>query len=309
MTYSIVARDEASGAMGVACQSHFFAPGAVVTWAEPGVGVVATQAFVDGRYGQQSLAGLRAGRPAEQIVADLISYDPHPEVRQFALVGRNGSAAVHTGEACIESTGALSLGGVAVQGNMLANDQVLPAMMDAYLKEPYLDGPDGLARRLLRAMRAGEDAGGDVRGSQGAVLVVVDGEPTDAPWNHKPIDLRVDDHVDPITELERLLELRLAFDPVYQTMFAPGLMVGGYHEPNPGDLERTRRELEQSIVVVEPNQEARFWLGVLLARSGSIPEARQELRATYAVNPGLTAMTRRLVTAGILTEHEYEELQ
>jgi uncharacterized Ntn-hydrolase superfamily protein len=284
VTYSIVARDEQSGAMGVACQSHFFAPGAVVTWAEPGVGVVATQAFVDGRYGQRSLAGLRAGRRPDQIVADLIRDDAHPEVRQFALVGRSGPAAVHTGAACIQSTGDLSAGGVAVQGNMLANDQVLPAMMDAFLQDQDITGPGGLARRLLRAMRAGEDAGGDARGSQGAVLVVVDGKPTDAPWDHKPIDLRVDDHVDPIGELERLLELRLAFDPVYQTMFAPGL-------------------------IVEPNQEARFWLGILLARSGSTAEARKELRRCYAANPGLTVMTRRLVTAGILTEQEYEELQ
>jgi uncharacterized Ntn-hydrolase superfamily protein len=309
VTYSIVARDEQSGAMGVACQSHFFAPGAVVTWAEPGVGVVATQAFVDGRYGQRSLAGLRAGRRPDQIVADLIRDDAHPEVRQFALVGRSGPAAVHTGAACIQSTGDLSAGGVAVQGNMLANDQVLPAMMDAFLQDQDITGPGGLARRLLRAMRAGEDAGGDARGSQGAVLVVVDGKPTDAPWDHKPIDLRVDDHVDPIGELERLLELRLAFDPVYQTMFAPGLMVGAYHEPVSGDLERTRETLERSIAVVEPNQEARFWLGILLARSGSTAEARKELRRCYAANPGLTVMTRRLVTAGILTEQEYEELQ
>ena len=234
-------RDEISRAIGVGCESHFFAPGASVTWTEPGVGVVATQAFVDPRYGQLGLAGLREGRHGADILGQLRANDPNPEVRQVLLVGAAGDAAAWTGQNCIGFAASLSEGSVAVAGNMLANADVIPAMLAAYRASPAGSGPNGLAARILSAMRAAEDAGGDVRGSQGAVLVVVDGEPTAEPWAHKPIDLRIDDASDPIGELGRLLKLRQAFDPVYATMFAPGLMVGPFHEPAPGDLARARR--------------------------------------------------------------------
>jgi uncharacterized Ntn-hydrolase superfamily protein len=309
VTYSIVARDEVSGAMGIGCESHFFAPGASVTWAEPGVGVVATQSFVDPRYGQLGLVGLRDGRSCADILAELRASDPNPEVRQVALVGATGDAATWTGENCIGFAASISAGPVAVAGNMLATADVIPAMLAAYQSSSPAGGPNPLGERILRAMRAAEDAGGDVRGSQGAVLVVVDGERTAEPWAHTPIDLRVDDARNPIEELQRLLILRQAFDAVYATIMAPGLMIGEFHEPMPGDLDRAAAALTNSAAVIGDNQEARFWHAVLFARAGRTYEARILFKAATKVVPALSKLADKLVTAGILSEAQRNTLR
>ena len=309
MTYSVVARDDVSGAIGIGLELHFFAPGASATWAEPGVGVVATQAFLDPRYGQLGLAGLREGRRGADILAELRASDPNPQVRQVALVGATGDAVAWTGENCIGYAASISAGPVAVAGNMLANADVIPAMLAAYQSSPSASGPTGLGERILRAMRAAEDAGGDVRGSQGAVLVVVDGEPTAEPWAHTPIDLRVDDARDPIGELQRLLMLRQAFDPVYATIFTPGLMVGEFHEPMPGDLDRAAAALTNSAAVIGDNQEARFWHAVLFARAGRSHEASILFKAATRVVPALSKLADKLVAAGILSEAQRNTLR
>jgi uncharacterized Ntn-hydrolase superfamily protein len=310
VTYSIVARDEVSGAMGIGCESHFFAPGASVTWAEPGVGVVATQSFVDPRYGHFGLVGLREGRRGADILVELCANDPNSQVRQVALVGANGDAATWTGENCIGFAASISEGPVAVAGNMLANADVIPAMLAAYQSSlPSASGSTGLGERILRAMRAAEDAGGDVRGSQGAVLVVVDRERTAEPWAHRPIDLRVDDARDPIGELHRLFILRQAFDPVYATIMAPGLMVGEFHEPMPGDLDRAAAALTNSAVVVGANQEARFWHAILLVRAGRTDDARILFKAATRVVPALSKLADKLVAAGILSEAQRNMLR
>lgn len=304
MTYSIVARDEATGQLGVACESHFFAPGAGVTWAGPGVGAIATQAFIDGRYGGDGMDMLAAGSSAAEVLERLRVDDPHPEVRQVGLVGRSGDAATWTGGACIAHAGGLVDGPVAVQGNMLTDDTVLPAMIEAYRRS---DGD--LAERLMAAMEAAEAAGGDIRGSQGAALLVVDGVRVADPWNHKPVDLRVDDHADPIAELRRLLGYRRAFDAVSGTMFAPGLMVGAYAEPHPGDRDRALAALEDAAQAMEGNPEARFWRGVLLARSGDPTAARDQLAEAVQSNPRLREFLDRLADAGFLDRHDLEKLR
>ena len=309
MTYTIVARDDRSGAIGIGCESHFFAPGASVTWTEPGVGAIATQAFVDPRYGHLGLGQLAGGSAAGEVIARLMLDDPNPEVRQVALVGSRGDAAAWTGGNCIGFAGSLVEGPVAVAGNMLANAEVVAAMLVGYRSVPDEGGARGLARRIHGAMRAAEEAGGDVRGSQGAVLVVVDGERTDEPWKHRPIDLRVDDAKDPIGELERLLDLRQAFDPVYATMFAPGLMIGEFHEPTPGDLTRTSSALSEAARVIGDNQEANFWHAMLLARAGRHHEARALLDAAVAVVPALADLAHRLVAAKILSGAQFDALR
>lgn len=304
MTYSIVARDPVSGALGVACESHFFAPGASVTWAEPGVGAVATQAFVDGRYGDRGLALLREGRPAGEVLARLRADDPHPEVRQVAMVGAQGKAVSWTGQSCVAAAGGIVDGAVSVQGNMLDNAQILPAMLAAY------HAADGdLAARLLAALTAAEAAGGDIRGSQGAALLVVGGDRVDDPWNHRSVDLRVEDAADPIGELGRLLAYRRAFDAVSGTMFAPGLMVGPYAEPAPGDRDRALAELAAAAEVLGENPEAEFWRAVLLARSGDLPGARAQLARPLRLNPRLTVFLDRLAAAGFLTDEAMEALR
>lgn len=304
MTYSIVARDETTGQLGVGCESHFFAPGAGVTWAEPGIGAIATQAFVDGRYGGEGMAGLAAGRPAGEVLDELRAADPHPEVRQVAIIGPVGDAASTTGTACIEFSGTIIDGPVSVQGNMLDNKRVLPAMLEA-----YRSAAGDLAERLMVAMEAAEAAGGDVRGSQGAALVVVDGQRGDAPWDHRPVDLRVDDHADPIGELRRLLSYRRAFDAVSGTMFAPGLMVGPYHEPFPGDRDRALTDLANAASVMTGNPEANFWSGVLLARSGALQAARDRLVGPLESNPRLHGFLDRLADAGFLAHDDVEQLR
>ena len=309
MTYTIVARDDRSGAIGIGCESHFFAPGASVTWTEPGVGAIATQAFGDPRYGYLGLRQLAGGSAADEVISRLKADDPNPEVRQVVLVGSRGDASAFTGGNCIGFAGSLVEGPVAVAGNMLANAEVIPAMLVGYRSAPAGDGARGLARRLHSAMRAAEEAGGDVRGSQGAVLVVVDGERTDEPWKHRPIDLRVDDAKDPIGELGRLLDLRQAFDPVYATMFAPGLMVGDFQEPTPGDLMRASSALSDAARVIGDNQEANFWHAALLARAGRHREARDLLDAAIAVVPALADLAHRLVAARILSKAQVDALR
>ncbi|WP_033295515.1 DUF1028 domain-containing protein [Amycolatopsis jejuensis] len=303
MTYSIVARDETTGQLGVACQSHFFAPGASVTWAVPGVGAIATQAFVDGRYGARGLDLLAGGVPARTALEQLLSTDEHPEVRQVALVGATGDAAAWTGKACIAAAGNLVDGPVSVQGNMLDHSGVLPAMLAAYR------GDGDLAERLIRALEAAEQAGGDIRGSQGAALLVVDGVRNDEPWQHKPVDLRVEDHPDPVAELRRLLAHRRAFDAVSGTMFAPGLMVGPYREPEAGDRDRALAALADAAEVLRGNPEAEFWRGILLARSGDLAAARGQLAAPLAANPRLARFLDRLADAGFLGHDDVKDLQ
>ncbi|MYW90678.1 DUF1028 domain-containing protein [Amycolatopsis rubida] len=304
MTYSIVARDESTGQLGVACQSHFFAPGASVTWAAPGVGAIATQAFVDGRYGAHGLNLLDGGVPAAAALDQLLRGDDHPDVRQVALVGAEGDAAAWTGQACIASAGHLIDGPVSVQGNMLDHDGVLPAMLAAWHR-----GEGDLAERLVRALEAAEHAGGDIRGSQGAALLVVDGARTARPWQHKPIDLRVEDHPAPVAELRRLLACRRAFDAVSGTMFAPGLMVGPYNEPEPGDRDRALAALAGAARVLDGNPEAEFWRGVLLARSGDLASARGQLAGPLAANPRLDRFLDRLADAGFLDHDDRKDLR
>lgn len=304
MTYSIVARDEQTGQLGVACESHFFAPGAGVTWAQPGIGAIATQAFINGAYGGTGMSMLAQGAPAADVLDTLTAADDHPEVRQVGLVGTTGDAATWTGGSCIAVCGGIVHGPVAVQGNMLDNDRVLSAMLDGYQHA----GGD-LAERIMKAMEAAERAGGDIRGSQGAALLVVDGHPVDDPWNHRPVDLRIEDHADPIGELRRLLTYRRAFDAVSGTMFAPGLMVGPYTEPQPGDRDRALTDLADAAETMASNPEAEFWRAILLARSGDLDAAREQLRGPLAHTPRLTTLLGRLADAGFLSHDDVEKLR
>jgi uncharacterized Ntn-hydrolase superfamily protein len=277
MTYSIIARDPETGAFGIACETHFFAVGRLVGWLEPGVGVVATQAFVNVGLGPAGLDLLRRGESAEDAVRLLVAGDDQPGFRQLGAVDANGNVGNFTGDRCVRSAGALSGDQVSVQGNMLANDDVIPAILDAYTAaagEPF-------AHRLLRGLRAGEDAGGDARGSQSAVLKIVSGRPGPV-WEETLLDLRVDDHPDPVGELTRLAEVAGAFDRIGSVMFAPRLMIGDYVDVAEGELEAAVAELDAAREVLGDNLEAAFWAGVLLARAGRDGEARARFDAVFA---------------------------
>jgi len=198
MTWSIVARD-ASGAFGVAVASRFFAVGALCPHARSGAGALSTQALVNPMYARPALDLLSEGIPAGEVVRMLTSGDEGREMRQFHVVDREGRTAAHTGRACVDWCGHRSGTHCSVAGNMLAGPQVVADTCEAYEKSAQLPFPE----RLLAALSAGDAAGGDKRGKQAAALLVYTSE--DYPF----LDLRVDDHAEPVAELRRLYEASL----------------------------------------------------------------------------------------------------
>ncbi|WP_163508818.1 DUF1028 domain-containing protein [Fodinicola acaciae] len=212
MTYSVVARDPVTGELAVAVASCVLAVGRAVSWARAGVGAVATQSQTRRGYGPVGLDGLAAESP-DTVLRTLLDRDPDPAVRQVAMVDADGRVAVHTGTGCLAVAGHLTGDGWSVQGNMLANPTVLPAMANAMtMSAPSGLESGGLAERLVGALLAGERAGGDLRGRQSAALLQVSARRTGEPWDEVSIDLRVDDSRDPLSELHRLLLLQRAYE-------------------------------------------------------------------------------------------------
>ncbi len=202
MTYSIVARDPGSGELGVAVQSALLGAGRIVPWADAGIGAVATQAVVEIAHGPELLARLRNGEGASDALAAAMESDQAAAVRQVALIGSAGAPAVHTGTDTIAEQGHTVGEDFSVQANMMAQAGVPEAMAAAYVAA---DGD--LANRMLAALDAAQEAGGDFRGQQAAGLIVVDAVPVDRPANGVLIDVRVDDHAHPLAELRRLTDL------------------------------------------------------------------------------------------------------
>jgi uncharacterized Ntn-hydrolase superfamily protein len=278
VTYSIVARDSETGELGVAVQSRAFRAGSGVGWALPGVGAVASQAFSERSYGPLGLELLQAGKTPEQALAGLVAADPESSVRQVAIVDAEGSTAVHTGADCIREAGHLTGGGYTVQANMMRSADVWPAMAEAF------EAASGsLARRLLAALEAAEAAGGDWRGQQAAGLLVVAGD--GKPWE-RVSDVRVDDHVEPLRELRRLLDLEEAYRALWRTgERAAAAREGGLSEIDvrwaeimdagqAGDIARAR-ELLAPLLAEEPR-----WADFVraLAARGLVPDADELLR-------------------------------
>ncbi len=198
-TFSIVGFDPHTGELGAAVQSKYFAVGAVVPWVEAGVGALVTQAYANIHHGRSGLQLLREHHPAEEVLATLLAQDPGREQRQIGVVDHRGGSAAATGTGCPPHAGHRKGKGYTCQGNLLANDQVLEAMEQAFLSR---GGP--LSRRLLEALIAGQQAGGDRRGQQSAALLAY---PSTLTSTTKPLNLRVDDHPCPVDELGRLLDL------------------------------------------------------------------------------------------------------
>jgi uncharacterized Ntn-hydrolase superfamily protein len=197
VTYSIVGRDETSGELGVAVQSRAFGVG-ICGWARPGVGAVATQSFTEKTYGPRGLDLLAAGESPADALAELLEADEQREFRQVAFLAADGRTAAHTGSACVPDCGHTGRDGVSAQGNMLASPAVWHAAADTFAA-----AEGTLAERLLAALDAAEEAGGDFRGREAAALVVVSGDRTEEPWE-RVFDLRVDNHAVPLRELRRL---------------------------------------------------------------------------------------------------------
>lgn len=270
MTYSIVARDPETGRFGVAVQSHYLGVGPVVPWLEAGVGAIATQASVNISFGPIGLELLRGGRSADEVVAALVASDEHAEVRQLGVVDANGQAAAYTGADCIIACGHLVRDGFTVQGNLLERDTCWPAMAAAY--EAGLVEGAPFIERLLRAVEAAEREGGDVRGRQSAAIMVVSGELQTAAWRGRILDMRIEDHPDPIPELRRIVTMQLA----YQLLDDDGdaARSGG----DAAERYRQARELAPDAF------ELAFWRGVELATGGDVEAGRRELRIAFAAD-------------------------
>jgi uncharacterized Ntn-hydrolase superfamily protein len=275
-TYSIVARDPDTGDLGVAVQSHWFSVGSIVSWAEGGVGAVATQSIAEPAYGPRLLERLRSGEEPRAALDVLLAGDEMASVRQVAAVDADGRVAVHTGEGCIPHAGHLEGDGFSAQANMMASPEVWPAM-----QEEFTAGAGPLSRRLLATLRAAEDAGGDVRGRQSAALLVVPAEGD--PW-HTVADLRVDDHPDPIEELGRLLDLHDAYELANE---ADELAGAGRHE-EAGDRYRRACELAPD------SAELLFWGGLGRAQQGDLKEGAELVRRAVDAHEGWRELLARL---------------
>jgi uncharacterized protein (TIGR02246 family) len=284
-TYSIVARDPATGDLGVAVQSHWFSVGSIVSWAEAGVGAVATQSFVDPSYGPLGLALMRAGRSAPETLTALLAGDSGREVRQVAMIDAQGRAAAHTGARDIPAAGHVVGDNFSVQANLMRSDAVWPAMARAF------EAARGdLAERLLAALEAAEAAGGDIRGRQSAALLVVSGRPTGRPWADRRFDLRVDDDPDPLGQLRRLAVLQRA----YNHMNAGDLAV------ETGDDEAALREYAAAARLVPGHAEMTYWHAVALVNMGRLAESLPLFREVFALDRSWAELTPRLPRSGLL---------
>jgi uncharacterized Ntn-hydrolase superfamily protein len=275
-TYSIVARDPRTGELGVGVQSHWFSVGSVVSWARPGVGAVATQSLVEPAYGPRALDLLAEGLDAAEALRRLVAADDRERVRQVAVVDSRGGVGVHTGEGCVAFAGNQTGAQFSVQANMMAGTEVWPAMARAYEAG---DGP--LARRLLAALNAAEDAGGDARGRQSAALLVAPAE--GEPWR-RTVDLRVEDHDEPLAELDRLLDLADAY----------ALATHGDELVGAGRHEEAADRYTRAAALAPDNHELLFWSGLAAAQGGDMDTALQRVRRAIELQPGWRDMLGRL---------------
>ncbi|MEL7059232.1 MAG: DUF1028 domain-containing protein [Acidobacteriota bacterium] len=286
-TYSIVAHDAETGQLGVAVQSHWFQVGPIVAWAEPGVGAVATQSFVDPAYGPNGLLGLRAGMAPQAVLDALIAADAQSAVRQVAMVDAQGRVAVWTGERAIEAAGHRTGDGYSVQANLMERDTVWNAMAEAF------EGTDGpLAERMLAALEAAEAEGGDIRGRQSAALLVVAGESTGRPWRDRLVDLRIADAPEPLVELRRLLRRHRAYEA----------MNAGDEALAQGEVDAAAAHYTRAAELEPEIHELPFWQAVTLFESGREDEALPLFRRVFAQDDRWLRLIPRLVPAGLLPD-------
>ncbi len=266
-TYSIVARDPATGQIGAAVQTHQMAVGSMVPWLEPGVGAVATQSLVNVRLGPLGLAMMREGVPPDRVIAALVASDPEASRRQVGLIDAQGRAAAWTGDGCIREAAHQTGENFSVQANMMTRATVIPAMVGA-----FQSAPGDLAARMLSALQAAQAEAGDIRGMQSAALKVVPASHD----LHAVYDLRVDEHEDPITELGRLVRLR----------YAQLIDQQGYEALASDQYERALDLWAQAREQAPELEEIPYWQAITLADDrGDVETAVQLLDGMLAADP------------------------
>ncbi len=286
-TYSIVARDPATGELGVAVQSHYFSVGPIVPWVEPGVGAVATQSLVLVDYGPLGLALMRQGFTARHALDSLLRADEHRDGRQVAMVDAAGGVAAYTGPMCIPDAGDLQGAQFSVQGNLMSNATVWPAM-----KTAFEAAKGDLAERMMVALEAAERAGGDIRGRQSAAMVVMKGTPSGKPWNDYLVNLRVEDHEEPLKELRRLLRLRRAYNFEDE---------GDAHTAAKRPVEAGRAYAEAAKLAPDV-VELQFWAALSMYTNGQESEGLALFRKVFARESRWIDLIPRLAKAGLFPD-------
>ncbi len=269
-TFSIVGFDPATGEAGVAVASKFLAVGSVVPWAEAGAGAIATQAYANTTYGPEGLALLKKGLGAEAVLDSLLAMDDGRDERQVGIVDARGRSATYTGKGCMAWAGGKAGENYACQGNILVDEKTVDAMARTFEETA---GP--LATRLLRALKAGEEAGGDSRGRQSAAIYVARQGGGYLGLNDRYVDLRVDDHEDPITELQRLLSMHLAYQSLFKAMTMR----------EAGDIPGAISELEGAREVCPGVAYLHYDLACYYSLSGQKARALEELEKAISIAP------------------------
>jgi uncharacterized Ntn-hydrolase superfamily protein len=285
-TYSIVARDPETGQLGVAVQSHWFSVGSLVPWAQAGVGAIATQSFIEVRYGGAGLDLMQSGLNAQRTLAALLEADRHPEVRQVAMIDASGGVATHTGKNCIQHAGHLVGDNFSVQANLMTNPGVPEAMAEAFRR-----AQGTLAERMLAALDAAQALGGDLRGKQSAAILVVSGEASGRPLEDRLVDLHVEDNPEPLQELRRLLTLQTAYE----------YMNRGDHALERGEVDAAMEAYGQAERLVPDNMEMKFWHAVSLANAGRVEAALPLFETIFRRDAHWRELVPRLAAAGLLT--------
>lgn len=286
-TFSIVARDATTGELGVAVQSHWFSVGSVVPWAEAGVGAVATQSFVEPSYGPKGLALMKQGFAPKAALAQLLAADAQRDVRQIAFVDAKGRVAVHTGAKCIPGAGQHVGDGYTTEANLMLTNEVPDAMAKAF---EAAKGP--LAERMLAALHAAQGVGGDARGRQSAAILVVRAKASDKPWTDRIVDLRIEDHPEPLKEMSRLLTLHRAYE----------LMNRGDEASAVGKMDDALAEYGGAAAMVPDNDEFVFWTAVTLVSNGRTDDALPLFAKAFRMNPSWMILLPRLPAVGQLPE-------
>ncbi len=285
-TYSIVAYDPATGQLGAAVQSHWFKVADVV-WAEPGVGVVATQALADFAFGPLGLEMMKTGKSADQALAGILASDSGKAVRQVAMIDADGNIATHTGNKCIPYAGHYVGPTYSVQANLMLDSTVWRAMATAF------ESTEGdLAEKMMSALEAAQAEGGDIRGQQSAAMLVVRAEPTGKEWGDKLVDIRVDDSPEPLPELRRLLNITRAYDMM-----------------DKGDKLLAERKFRKAAgaylkasKLAPGKSEILFWYAVALASMNEVDRSLPIFTEVFTRDVSWRDVVPRLVSADVLPD-------
>ncbi len=289
-TYSIVARNPKTGEMGIGVQSHWFSVGSVVSWGEAGVGVVATQSLVNKSFGLRGLDLLKQGKTPKESIEILLSDDEGGDVRQVSILDAEGRVATHTGSKCIKHAGHRVGENFSVQANMMLSDQVWPSMVEAFVEYNKLPLPE----QIVKCLEAAESAGGDLRGRQSAALLIVSGQAPENKWEDPIIDLRVEDHPEPLEEINRLLKVWRAYEH----------MNNGDLAIEKGNMGKALEEYNAAMKKFPDNLEMKYWTAVSLANENKLEEALVLFKNVFKKDKNWRLLTERLPHSELLNINE-----